>query len=285
MKEVFVIKEHSTHLTMFQTYFDNKIVAVTGGSEGIGRAIVEQLLNMNCKVATCGRNSDKLYQLQVANPVKELHTLVADVSNEHDCRRFIESTIETFGGIDILINNAGISMKALFEDTELSTIRKVMEVNFWGAVYCTKYALASIKERNGDIVGISAIAGNRGIPGRAGYSASKWAMQGWLESLRTELLDTNVNVLWISPWFTHSYGGIVSQGKKGVNNDPSPVHEAGMLTVDQCAFKILRAIAKRKRTWVLTFRGKVTVWFSKCFPGLADKMVRNFFYKDNQLVR
>jgi short-subunit dehydrogenase len=270
---------------MFQSYFDNKIVAVTGGSEGIGRAIVEQLLNMNCKVATCGRNSDKLYQLQVANPVKELHTQVADVSNENDCRRFIQSTIEAFGGIDILINNAGISMMALFEETELSTIRQVMDVNFWGAVYCTKYSLQSIKERKGDIVGISAIAGNRGLPGRAGYSASKWAMQGWLEALRTELLDTGVNVSWISPWFTHSYGGIVSQGKKGIYEDPSPIHEKGMLTVDETAFKILRTIAKRNRTRVLTLRGKITVWCSRFFPGLADRLVRKFFYKNNQLIR
>ncbi len=270
---------------MNNAYFDNKIVAVTGGSEGIGRAIVEQLLEMNCKVATCGRNSDKLYQLQVANPVKELHTQVADVSNENDCRRFIQSTIETFGGIDILINNAGIAMKAAFEETDLNIIRQVMDVNFWGAVYCTKYALNSIKLRNGDIVGISAIAGNRGLPGRAGYSASKWAMQGWLEALRTELLETGVNVMWVSPWFTHSYGGIVSQAKKGSYEDPSPIHEAGMLTVEECARKILRDISKRKRSTVLTLRGKVTIWFSKMFPGMADKLVRKFFYKNNEMIR
>ena len=271
---------------MNNSYFENKVVAVTGGSEGIGRAIVEALLGMNCKVATCGRNSDKLYQLQVANPNKPLHTKVADVSNQTDCRRFIESTIEAFGGIDILINNAGISMKAVFEETDLNTIRAVMDVNFWGAVYCTKYALDSILENKGDIVGISAIAGNRGLPGRSGYSASKWAMQGWMEALRTELLDTGVNVLWVSPWFTHSYGSTVTDAKNSLPAySESPIDEAGMISVEECAEKILNAVAKRKRSTVLTLRGKLTVMFCKVFPALADRLVRNFFYKKGELAR
>lgn len=270
---------------MNQSYFENKVVAVTGGSEGIGRAIVEALLDMNCSVATCGRNSDKLYQLQVANPNKPLHTKVADVSNETDCRRFIESTIETFGGIDVLINNAGISMKSLFAETDLNIIREVMEVNFWGAVYCTKYALQSIIANKGDIVGISAMAGNRGLPGRSGYSASKWAVQGWMEALRTELLDTGVNVLWISPWFTHSYGSTIIEEKKWSPAGASPIKEKGMISVEECSEKILNAIAKRQRAPVLTFRGKITVWLAKVFPGIADRVVRNFFFKDGELVR
>ncbi len=270
---------------MDSSYFDNKVVVVTGGSEGIGRAIVEKLLDMNCNVATCGRNSDKLYQLQVANPNKPLHTLVADVSSESDCRQFIQSTIEAFDGIDILINNAGIAMKALFEETDLSMIRQVMDVNFWGAVYCTKYAFPSILQRKGDIVGISAIAGNRGLPGRSGFSASKWAMQGWMEALRTELLQTGINVQWISPWFTHSYVANATADKRRLEENQSPIHEKGMLTVEECADKILNAISKRRRTTVLTLRGKITVWFSKLFPRMADELVYNFFFKEGKLVR
>lgn len=273
-------------LCMNSSYFENKVVAVTGGSEGIGRAIVEALLAINCKVATCGRNSDKLYQLQVANPNKPLHTKVADVSNQTDCRRFIESTVEAFGGIDILINNAGITMKALFEEAEFDTIRKVMDVNFWGAVYCTRYALQTIIQNKGDIIGISAIAGNRGLPGRSGYSASKWAMQGWMEALRTELLDSGVNVLWVSPWFTHSYGSTVSQGQlNAIHESESPINERGMISVEECADKILQAVASRKRNTVLTLRGKFTVLFCKMFPGMSDRLVRNFFYKKGNLIR
>ena len=269
-----------------RTYFDNKVVVVTGGSEGIGRAIVEQLLTYNCKVATCGRNADKLYQLQVANPNKPLHTKVADVSNETDCRQFIASTIDAFGAIDVLINNAGISQKALFADSDLQGIRQMMDVNFWGTVYCTKYALDSILQQKGDIVGISAIAGNRGLPGRSGFSASKWAMQGWLEALRTELLDSGVNVMWVSPWFTHSYVSHLVVNKNTL--DPasqSPITEAGMITVEACADKILSAVARHKRATVLTTRGKVTVWLSKVMPRIADRVVHNFFFKKGKLVR
>ena len=150
-------------------YFHNKVVVVTGGTDGIGKALVNALLEMGAKVATCGRNHDKLYQLQSEHPSAALHTMVADVTSENDCRRFIETTIKFFGGVDILINNAGISMRALMKETSMDTMRKVMDINFFGAVYCTRYALDSIIERKGTIVGVSSIAGYRGLPGRSGY--------------------------------------------------------------------------------------------------------------------
>ncbi len=121
--------------------FSNKVVVVTGGTDGIGKALVEILLHQGAKVATCGRNHDKLYQLQSQFPSSSLHTMICDVSNENDCKRFIETTIKFFGGIDVLINNAGISMRALIKDAATDVIRKVMDINFYGSVYCTKYAL------------------------------------------------------------------------------------------------------------------------------------------------
>ena len=119
-------------------YFRNKVVAVTGGTDGIGKALVEALLLKGAKVATCGRHHDKLYRLQSEFPSYPLHTVVADVSNENDCRHFISSTIKALGTIDMLINNAGISMRGLLRDTSTEVIHKVMDVNFFGAVYCTK---------------------------------------------------------------------------------------------------------------------------------------------------
>ena len=182
-------------------YFKDKVVVVTGGTDGIGKALVDALLTIGAKVATCGRNHDKLYQLQSEYPSANLHTMVADVSSENDCRRFIETTIKVFGGIDVLINNAGISMRALLKDVSTEVLRKVMDINFFGTVYCTKYALNSIIERKGTIAGVSSIAGYRGLPGRSGYSASKFALQGWLEAIKTELKDDGVHVMWVCPGF------------------------------------------------------------------------------------
>src|SRR5580704_10605649 len=131
------------------SFFQDKVVVITGGSDGIGKALIEALIPLGAKVATCGRSHDKIYKLQMENSRVLLHAVACDVSHEEECKRFIESTIETFGGIDILINNAGISMRALFKDTEATVIRKIMEVNFFGSVYCTHYALPSILERKG----------------------------------------------------------------------------------------------------------------------------------------
>ena len=266
-------------------YFQDKVAVVTGGTDGIGRALVEALLAQGAKVATCGRHHDKLYRLQSEYPSYPLHTVVADVSNENDCRHFIESTIDTFGGIDILINNAGISMRALIKETEIDVIRKVMDINFFGSVYCTKYALNSIIENKGTIVGVSSIAGYRGLPGRSGYSASKFALQGWLESIRTELAMDDVHVMWVCPGFTSSNIRNAALNKTGDQQGESPMNENEMMTAEECADHILKAIRKKKRTLVLTFTGKRTIFMNKFFPGLADKLVRKFFFKEGKLVK
>ena len=151
---------------------------MTGGSDGIGRALIELLIEAGAKVATCGRQHDKLYALQMEYSQVMLHTMVCDVSNEEECKRFIHSTVDTFGTIDILINNAGISMRSLFDDLDTDVIRRLMDINFMGSVYCTKAALPYIIKEKGVIVGVSSTAGYRGLPGRSAYSASKFALQG-----------------------------------------------------------------------------------------------------------
>ncbi len=266
-------------------YFKDKVVVVTGGTDGIGKALVEQLIKEGAKVSTCGRNHDKLYQLQTEFASSALQTVVADVSNENDCRRLIELTIKMFGAIDVLINNAGISMRAEIKDASVDVIRKVMDINFYGAVYCTKYALPHIMERKGTVVGVSSIAGYRGLPGRSGYSASKHALQGWMEAIRTELLDSGVNVMWVCPGFTTSNIRNAALNKEGEAQGESPMDEGKMMTAEECAHRILSAIEKRKRTVVMTFQGKQTVFMNKFFPSLADKFVRKFFYKDGKLVK
>ena len=265
--------------------FLNKVVVVTGGSDGIGKALVEAFLVLGAKVATCGRNYDKLYKLQSAHPGAPLLIHTADVSKEQDCRQFIDVTIKSFGTIDILINNAGISMRSIFEEVELDTLRKVMDINFWGTVYCTKFALPHILKNKGTIVGISSIAGYRGLPGRSGYSASKFAVNGWMEALRTELLESGTNVLWVCPGFTTSNIRNVALNKTGQSHGESPMDEGKMMSSEECATHIIAAIEKRKRTLVLTFTGKRTVFMNRFFPSLTDKLVRKFFFKNGQLVK
>ena len=266
-------------------YFRDKVVVVTGGTDGIGKALVDELLQSGARVATCGRDHDKLYRLQSTYPSSPLHTMLTDVSSENDCRRFIETTIKVFGGIDILINNAGISMRALLKDSTMEVLRKVMDINFFGSVYCTKYALSSIIERKGTIVGVSSIAGYRGLPGRSGYSASKHALQGWLESLRTELLDSEVHVMWVCPGFTTSNIRNAALNKDAVSHGETPMDESSLMPAEECARRILKAIEKKKRTIVMTFTGKRTVLLNRFFPKLADKLVYKYFFVNGELKK
>ncbi|MCH5597466.1 SDR family oxidoreductase [Niabella ginsengisoli] len=266
-------------------HFKDKVAVVTGGTDGIGRALVNALLSYGARVATCGRSHDKLYELQAQHASLPLHTLVADVSNEAECKRFIDSTLGVFGKIDLLINNAGISMRGLFKDLELDVIKKVMDVNFFGAVYCTKFAMPALIESKGTIVGISSIAGYRGLPGRTGYSASKFALQGFLESLKTELKDDGVHVMWVSPGFTSSKIRDHALNDKGETQKENPMDEEKMMSAEECARHLLSGIMKKKRTLVLTLTGKETVFLNKFFPSLADKLVHKFYFKNKQLIK
>jgi short-subunit dehydrogenase len=267
------------------SYFKDKVVVVTGGTDGIGKALVDDLLMAGAKVATCGRDHDKLYRLQSSYPSSPLHTMVADVSSENDCRRFMETTIKVFGGVDVLINNAGISMRALLKDSTTDVTRKVMDINFFGAVYCTKYALNSLIERKGTIVGVSSIAGYRGLPGRNAYSASKFALQGWLEAIKTELMHDNVHVMWVCPGFTASNIRHAALNKDGESHGETSMDEGKMMSAEECARHILRAIEKKKRTLVLTFQGKQTIFLNRFFPKLADKLTYRFFFKNGELIK
>ena len=266
-------------------FFKNKHVVVTGGSDGIGKALVDILLAKEAKVSTCGRNKQKLDTLKTTNENKLLHTYIADVSVYEDCKNFINATINTFGEIDILINNAGISMHGELKDTDISVFEKVMAINYFGTVYCTKLAVDSIIKTKGTIVGISSIAGYRGLPGRSGYSASKFAVNGWLEAVRTELMTKNVNVMWVCPGFTKSNIRNVALNEKAEIQGESPLDESSLMTSETCAQEILKAIEKRKRTLVLTFKGKQTVFMNKFFAKLTDKLTHNFFYKNGKLIK
>lgn len=257
----------------------NKVIVITGGSSGIGKALVENALARGAMVGVCARNLEKLQSIfpQSGN----LLYIKADVSREADCKAFIEAVKVKWGGVDVLVNNAGISMRALFEDVDLAVLKELMDVNFWGAVYCTRYALPSVLERKGVIAGVSSIAGYRGLPGRTGYSASKFALQGFLEALRTELLHTGAHVMWVSPGFTASNIRNVARSNDGTAQAETPLDESKLMSAEACAQIIMDGIASRKRSIVMTGQGKLAVWLNKLLPGLADKLVYNHFLKEH----
>ena len=265
--------------------FKDKIVVITGGSDGIGKALVQQFLTLGAKVATCGRNADKLAQLVAENPGQELFTMQVDVVNQQQDAAFIQAVVDKWGGIDILINNAGISMRALVSEVSIETLKNVMDINFWGTVYTTKAALPAIQKANEVIVGVSSIAGYRGLPGRSGYSASKYALNGWLEALRTELYGSGTHVMWVCPGFTSSNIRNAALDKDAKAQGESPMDEGAMMSSEECAHHIIHSIAKRKRSLVLTFTGKRTVFMNKFFPAWADKLAYHFFFKNGKLVK
>ena len=265
--------------------FTDKIVVITGGSDGIGKALVAQFLALGAKVATCGRNENKLSLLATEFLSTNLLTAQVDVSKQDESEAFIKQVVDNWGRIDILINNAGISMRALVSEVSVQTLQNVMDINFWGTVYCTKAALPSIQQNKGVIVGVSSIAGYRGLPGRSGYSASKFALNGWLEALKTELYASGTHVMWVCPGFTTSNIRNAALDKNAKAQGESPMDEGAMMSSEQCATHIIHAIEKRSRSLVLTFTGKRTVFMNKYFPAWADKLVHQFFFKEGVLVK
>jgi dehydrogenase/reductase SDR family protein 7B len=260
----------------------NKVVIITGGSSGIGKACAIAFGNAGAKIVISGRNEKNLSEALADLHQRGIDALAvnADVSQEKDNEKLMTETVKKYGKIDVLINNAGISMRAMFEDVDLDVIRKVMDINFYGTVYATKYALPYILKSKGSIVGISSIAGYRGLPVRCAYSASKFAMQGFMEALRTELLKREVNVLVVCPGFTTSNIRNTALSQDGSVQGESQRNEEEMMSPEEVAQHILHAVVKRKRSVILTFQGKMTVFMNKWLPGFMDKIVYNHLAKE-----
>jgi dehydrogenase/reductase SDR family protein 7B len=260
----------------------DKVVIITGGSSGIGKALAEEFGRHGAKIAITGRKKDALDEVVALLKTQNIEAIgiQGDVSVEEDNEKMVKATLEAFGKIDILINNAGISMRAPFIDVDLKVIKQVMDINFWGSIYATKYCLPEILKTKGSVIGISSIAGFRGLPGRVGYSASKFALQGFLESLRTEMLKTGVHVMTACPGFTASNIRKKSLTADGTSQGESPREENKMMTSEECAARIYKATVKRKKYIIMTTQGKMTVFLNKWFPGMMDKMVYNVMAKE-----
>lgn len=252
-----------------------KVVLITGGSSGIGLALAESFGKAGAKVAITGRtvsSLDKAIEGLMALGVDAI-AIKADVKVMADCEDMVVRCLQKWGRLDILINNAGISMRALFDELDLTVIREVMEVNFFGAVQATKAALPAIKSAKGSIIAISSIAGIRGLPARTGYSASKGALNLFVESLRTELIDDGVHVLLASPGFTASNIRKAALQADGTPQGTSPLEEGKIMPAEEVADRILRATIARKRDILMTQEGKLVRWLNQFWPSLVDTLV------------
>jgi short-subunit dehydrogenase len=262
---------------MTDTHLRENVVILTGASSGIGRAVALQLAGQGAWLSLAARDEGRL--AEVAAECRQRGTraigVKTDVAVDGDCRNLIERTVGEYGRIDTLINNAGISMWTPFDQVQdLSILDNIMRVNYLGAVYCTHYALPHLKQTRGRIVAVSSLAGKNGVPTRSGYAASKHAMVGFFDSLRIELMETGVSVTVIYPGFVTSEIRERAYGADGRPLGKSPVREAEVMSAEECALIMVRAIARRKREEVMTLRGKLGLWLKLIAPGLVDKVAR-----------
>ncbi|WP_026899360.1 SDR family oxidoreductase [Daejeonella oryzae] len=261
----------------------NKTIIITGASSGIGKACAEEFAKRGANLVLGARQYVTL--CQITEDLEKRYNIKAvavqcDVSKEIECEHLIKQALLTFNRIDVLVNNAGISMRALFKDLDLLVLRNLMDVNFWGAVYCTKYALPELLKRQGSVVGISSIAGYRGLPGRTGYSASKFALNGFLEALRVENLKTGLHVLIASPGFTASNIRNAALVKDGSAQGESSMDEGKMMSSEKVAEIIADGIVNRRRSLIMTGQGKLTIFLNKFLPSWLDTLVYNHFTKE-----
>jgi short-subunit dehydrogenase len=263
--------------------FLNKVVIITGASSGIGRAMAVYFSSAGARVVLAARSTAKLKT--VAGEIKknggESLIVPTDVTKHHDCYHLIDKTLAVYGTIDILINNAGISMRASFLKVDIKVLERLMDTNFWGSVYCTKYALPHLLESKGSLVAISSICGITPLPGRTGYAASKHALDGFMDTIRVEHLHDDFHVLTVHPGFTTSNIRNIALDYRGVEQQESPRDEGKMMSAEAVANEVGEAIKSRQRDIILTLDGKLITWLYKGVPGLADRLLYNEMAKED----
>jgi short-subunit dehydrogenase len=261
--------------------FRDQVVIVTGASAGIGKSLALMLASQCAKVVIAARRAERLEQIaeQCRMFCGEVTVVPTDVSDEAQCKALIEKTIAAYGRLDMLINNAGLAASALFDEfPDLNLFKQTVDVNFYGAVYCTYYALPYLKQTRGRIVAVSSMGGKAAIPYNTPYCSSKYAMHGFYDSLRMELYQHGVSITMICPWWVATEFHESQLNKHGV-----PRGERGRayytkktMTSDECAQIVLNAAFKRRRE-VLMGPGALAVWLKALAPGLLDWLAVKIF--------
>jgi len=262
------------------------VVIITGASDGIGAELARQMAQSQGSKLTlvlAARSADKLEA--VAQQCRQLGARVkvrpTDVGVEADCRGLVRDTLQAFGQIDTLVNNAGMSAHALLEEvTDLAWYEQLMRINLWGSVWCTHAALPHLKASKGRIVAVSSLAGLVGVPGRTAYSTTKFAMNGFFEALRVELQPHGVSVTLAYPGVVATeirYRGFNAQGDAA---GKSGLDESGAMTVETCARLIREGMDRRERDIVMSFKGKLSRWMKLIAPRLVDRLALKALNQD-----
>ncbi|HCE58006.1 MAG TPA: short chain dehydrogenase [Prolixibacteraceae bacterium] len=260
---------------------ENKVVIITGASSGIGKSLAELYISKGWHLVLAARRIERLLEFEKENPDAKILSVKTDVSVEADCSNLIEKAIERFGRIDVLINNAGISMRATFDQVELEVLQKLMDVNFWGTVYCSKFAIPHLVKQKGSLVGVISVGGYIGLPGRTGYSASKFAVRGFLDTLRIEYMKTGLHVLVAAPGFTASEIRKNALTADGTLQGETPRDESKMMSSEECARRIVLGIEKRRRKIIINFvDGQLVVFVAKLWADLVDRALYRVFAKE-----
>ena len=267
-------------------FFKDKVMIITGASSGIGLASVRLFASYGAKLVMAARSIDKLEAIakELGNDPEHVICVKTDVSVEEDCRNLIEKAVSHYGRIDFLINNAGLSMRASFKEVELSVIRRLMEVNFWGTVYCTKYALPYLLESKGSVTGVISVAGYAGLPGRTGYATSKFAIRGFLETLRMEHLEDGLHVMVFAPGYTASNVRNAALLADGTPQGSTPKDESKLMTAESVAEKLATGLFRRRREMILTALGYWDVWFYKRVPRLMEWIQLKYIKKHEKSI-
>ncbi|MFP4329365.1 MAG: SDR family oxidoreductase [Spirochaetaceae bacterium] len=254
---------------------DGNVAIVTGASSGIGRATAGALARAGVKVVCAARNGERLDSLVAAVRAEGGEALAqpTDLTDPKQCHAMVQRAVEEYGTLDILINNAGISMRALVEEVEMSTLRRVMEVNFWGTVQATKAALPYLRKTRGVVLAVSSVAGFHGLPGRSGYSASKFAIHGFMESVRIENLDVGLQVTIVAPGFTASEIRSHALTADGTEQAETPLNESKLMSAERVANLIVQAIRKGKRNKIISFEAQVIALMQRILPLWIDRKI------------
>ena len=262
--------------------FTDRVFVITGASDGIGAELARQISPEKPRLVLAARSADRLEAVAAQCRARGAQALplATDVTDEAQCRALIDRAVETFGRLDVLVNNAGVSMHAWFEDTtDFSTYERLLRVNFLSAVALTRFALPHLKRTRGLLVGVSSMAGKTGVPARTAYCASKFALGGFFEALRIELGGSGVDVTMIFPGVVATE--IRRHGLNGAGNAAgvSGLSEENAMSVEECARQMIDAMRARRRELVLTGIGKVGLWMKLLAPRWVDRMALAALHK------